>query len=311
MLALLSIVFLLQAVNIQPVRAETVIVGDHTMCENVQSGDPVNRTNIFYIDDITAYSWLMISGPIHESHFVEWYWYDPDGGLLSYNNITSPTPNSSGYAFVKCWAPIPIAGDVSFFGTRLQRPFQTKVFIDGTLVFTETWQVVADLNVTLNFPPGTSIKSMRVTEFNTSVSPYPQFPGAIGPIYNITVITSGFTGNVTVGIHYDPSLVSNPSKLVIAQFDFLPGDVNQDGKVNLADLVALARAYGSKPGDTNWNPDADIDGNGIVGLSDLVTLAQHYGKTAEWIDRPTTVDTLNDFVYCITDHFSGIGIHYS
>ena len=58
----------------------------------------------------------------------------------------------------------------------------------------------------------------------------------------------------------------------------LLGDLNFDGKVSLTDLVTLANAYGSKPGDKNWNPNADIDGNGVVGLSDLVILAQHYGQ---------------------------------
>jgi len=58
------------------------------------------------------------------------------------------------------------------------------------------------------------------------------------------------------------------------------GDLNGDFKVGLPDLVALANAYGSKPGDPNWNPNADIAGNGIVGLSDLVILAQHYGLAA-------------------------------
>src|SRR5271157_321982 len=58
----------------------------------------------------------------------------------------------------------------------------------------------------------------------------------------------------------------------------IPGDVNHDGKVNLQDLVTLALAYGSKPGDTNWNPNADIDGNGVVDRADLAILAQHYGQ---------------------------------
>jgi parallel beta-helix repeat protein len=59
----------------------------------------------------------------------------------------------------------------------------------------------------------------------------------------------------------------------------LVGDVNGDGKVGLADLVFLAQAYSSRPGDPNWNPNADIDGNGVVGLYDLVILAQNYGRT--------------------------------
>jgi hypothetical protein len=57
-----------------------------------------------------------------------------------------------------------------------------------------------------------------------------------------------------------------------------PGDLNGDFNVTLADLVILAQAYGSVPGDPNWNPNADIDGNGTVGLSDLVIMAQHYGQ---------------------------------
>jgi parallel beta-helix repeat protein len=58
----------------------------------------------------------------------------------------------------------------------------------------------------------------------------------------------------------------------------IPGDIDGNFKVQLADLVTLAKAYGSKPGDSNWNPNADIDGNGVVGLSDLVILARHYGQ---------------------------------
>jgi parallel beta-helix repeat protein len=65
---------------------------------------------------------------------------------------------------------------------------------------------------------------------------------------------------------------------LINPWNHILGDVNYDGKVSLSDLVLLANAYGSHPGDTKWNLNADIDGNSIVGLSDLVVLAQHYGQ---------------------------------
>jgi hypothetical protein len=58
----------------------------------------------------------------------------------------------------------------------------------------------------------------------------------------------------------------------------IPGDLDRNLAVTLSDLVILAEAYGSKPSDPRWNPNADIDGNGTVGLSDLVILAQHYGQ---------------------------------
>jgi hypothetical protein len=59
----------------------------------------------------------------------------------------------------------------------------------------------------------------------------------------------------------------------------IAGDLDGNFEVRLADLVILAKAYGSKPGEPKWNPNADIDNNGIVGLSDLVILAKNYGKT--------------------------------
>ncbi|MGQ9460581.1 MAG: dockerin type I domain-containing protein [Candidatus Bathyarchaeaceae archaeon] len=58
----------------------------------------------------------------------------------------------------------------------------------------------------------------------------------------------------------------------------LPGDVNGDGKVDWEDLEALGRAYGSKPGDPNWNPEADFDANGAVNSRDLGILGANYGQ---------------------------------
>jgi hypothetical protein len=59
----------------------------------------------------------------------------------------------------------------------------------------------------------------------------------------------------------------------------LGGDINNDGTVNINDLVLLALAYGSKPGDPNWNPSADMNGDGKVTLPDLVIVARNYGRS--------------------------------
>jgi hypothetical protein len=61
-------------------------------------------------------------------------------------------------------------------------------------------------------------------------------------------------------------------------FVTIPGDINGDFRTDLKDLVLLAKAYGSTPGDANWNGNADIDGNGDIRLTDLVTMATHYGE---------------------------------
>jgi hypothetical protein len=56
----------------------------------------------------------------------------------------------------------------------------------------------------------------------------------------------------------------------------IPGDIDGNFMVQPADLLVLSHAYGSKPGNSSWNPNADIDGNDVVGLTDLVLLAGHY-----------------------------------
>lgn len=58
----------------------------------------------------------------------------------------------------------------------------------------------------------------------------------------------------------------------------IPGDLNGDFKVSLSDLSLLAKAYNTKPGDPNWNPNSDINGDSVVSLSDLSILAKHYGQ---------------------------------
>lgn len=52
----------------------------------------------------------------------------------------------------------------------------------------------------------------------------------------------------------------------------VPGDLNGDGEVGLADLARLGRAYGQR----GVNLPADLDGDGQVGASDLEVLREVY-----------------------------------
>jgi len=61
----------------------------------------------------------------------------------------------------------------------------------------------------------------------------------------------------------------------------LEGDLNGDGLVNIYDIVLAAKAYNSKLGDSNWNPDADLAPPwGKIDIFDLVTLTYHFTKTS-------------------------------
>jgi hypothetical protein len=133
--------------------------------------------------------------------------------------------------------------------------------------------------------------------FNVTTYINPPSPLTIVIVINITTVSLDAGKNITISLAWDTTglaignyTFSAAARPVLGETNTtdntfsvvvkvtIPGDINGDFKVGLPDLVLLAQAYGSKPGDPNWNPNADIDGNGIVGLSDLVALAQHYGQ---------------------------------
>ncbi|MCS7311182.1 MAG: dockerin type I domain-containing protein, partial [Armatimonadetes bacterium] len=59
------------------------------------------------------------------------------------------------------------------------------------------------------------------------------------------------------------------------------GDVDGDNEVSLLDFGALVAAFGSVPGDANWNADADLDGDGDVSLLDFSVLVRNFGEVGE------------------------------
>ena len=59
------------------------------------------------------------------------------------------------------------------------------------------------------------------------------------------------------------------------------GDIDGDNEVTLIDFGALVAAFGSQPGDSNWNPEADLDGDAEVTLFDFGVLVKNFGETGE------------------------------
>ena len=61
----------------------------------------------------------------------------------------------------------------------------------------------------------------------------------------------------------------------------MDGDVNGDNTINLADLMAIAAAWRSTPGSSNWNPNADLNGDGAVNLSDWMIVVKNWRMTGD------------------------------
>ena len=56
------------------------------------------------------------------------------------------------------------------------------------------------------------------------------------------------------------------------------GDINGDNMVDILDIAMVARAYGSYPGHSRWNANADLDNNNIIDILDIAKVARNYGK---------------------------------
>ncbi len=62
----------------------------------------------------------------------------------------------------------------------------------------------------------------------------------------------------------------------------IKGDVNGDGRVDLRDIVLVARAFGSTPNSSNWNPAADINCDGVVDMKDMALVVRFFGSQATY-----------------------------
>jgi len=54
------------------------------------------------------------------------------------------------------------------------------------------------------------------------------------------------------------------------------GDLNYDRKINLQDIFIFAKAFGSYPGHSRWDPVADINGDDKVSLLDGIIIARAF-----------------------------------
>lgn len=57
----------------------------------------------------------------------------------------------------------------------------------------------------------------------------------------------------------------------------LRGDINADSLIDIVDVVTVATAFGSRPGDPNWDTRCDLNGEGLIDIVDVVMVAIEFG----------------------------------
>ena len=64
--------------------------------------------------------------------------------------------------------------------------------------------------------------------------------------------------------------------ITVEEGAFLTWDVNQDGRVNISDILLVSQYFGE---DASANPQFDVNGDGTINISDLIVVAQHLGES--------------------------------
>jgi len=86
------------------------------------------------------------------------------------------------------------------------------------------------------------------------------------------VVGDAISENRRFAVRYGPTSVT-----LVVSSNATPGDLDEDGDVDLEDLTTLLAAFGNCVGDPSFNPPADLDGDGCIGLGDLTVLLGNYG----------------------------------
>ena len=71
------------------------------------------------------------------------------------------------------------------------------------------------------------------------------------------------------------------------------GDVNWDGVIDRADLDQIEKAFGSKEGDVNWDPECDLNGDGVVNIMDVAVASSNFGNEAPTYTTDFTTKVLS------------------
>jgi hypothetical protein len=104
------------------------------------SGEPLGRTNAFYVSDAGAYSWVQF-GPLYEGHRIKWKWYSPNNALYVESNGVIPHPRSRGlehWFSPRYWSELFIAGKPA---GRMPGLWRVEVYLDGQLVLNEPFAI--------------------------------------------------------------------------------------------------------------------------------------------------------------------------
>ncbi|MCL6475778.1 MAG: hypothetical protein K6U75_12085 [Firmicutes bacterium] len=196
----------------------------------------------------TSYAALLTPG----SHLGVAYGISPNGRFIVGKGWNAETRRNeaflldTGLRTFRIWGRIELR---DFVGDVTQVPIGMELRQGGVPVRTETIFLNADGNYTI--------------------------PDVENGTYDLAFKASHWLRTVVAGVQVSDMDVSG------VDVSLTNGDVDGDNEVTLFDFGALVAAFGSVPGDGNWNPDADFDGDEEVTLFDFGILVGNFGAVGD------------------------------
>lgn len=245
------------------INAHCILEGSDVNLPILLDGSPKNYSTPYTFTDLNGTNTFTVPNVDADGHsFRQW-----NNGQTE----TTITTNSTGT--YTAYYGTPLLHDIAV--TEIA-PSKSVVGQNYSLTVAVTVENLGDFPETFNltlYANSTEIGNSNVTDMPNETS------WQIAFLWNTTDWSYGnYTLSANASQVQGETDISDNTLLQGSAFVTIPGDVNGDFKVNLQDLVTLANAYSSHPGDTKWNPNADINSNGVVDLTDLVLLALHYGQ---------------------------------
>ncbi len=193
-----------------------------------------------------------------QSIIVQRNWITPGGYLQA--QIKAGDPNNGGVA---------VFNNIRWNGVLLQRKYSIRGNIELRGYGGDVTQVPVGVELRQG---GVPVSTQTIT--TDSAGNY-AIPNVVPGTYDVAFKASHWLRVVV------PNVVVADRDVTGVDVSLTNGDVDGDNEVTLFDFGALVAAFGSAPGDANWNPDADLDGDEEVTLFDFGILVESFGAIGE------------------------------
>ncbi|WP_081926907.1 endo-1,4-beta-xylanase [Pseudobacteroides cellulosolvens] len=149
-----------------------------------------------------------------------------------------------------------------------------------------------DIQLRLGSPTGTLLGTLSVAPTG-SWDTYEEQSCNISKATGVNDLYLVFSGPVnidwfTFGSGTSPSTPPSTIPSTIPSGSSLKGDLNNDGVINMADVILLATKFNSVAGDGKYVASYDLNSDGSINMADVIIIASNFNKTVSTTTTTTT-----------------------